>query len=90
MGNDESTTATQPRLPRRIAQGNSDSGLQAYAQITRDYYLARRCAPGDYRGLGSMYHHIVATHNSLMRNHGAGEVAAVLRRSARAARAQGC
>ncbi len=90
IGDDRPATLPRDARPtRRIAQRH-DGGLQVYAQMTHDYYLARRCAPGDTRNLGGLYQQILATHDNLMRDHPAGMVASVLRRSARTASNQGC
>lgn len=80
----------QPAALQVVAVHNMDSGLQSYGEITRDYYVARRCAPGDAKGLGQMYQRIVASHDALLRNHAAGEVSSILHRSAKAASSQGC
>lgn len=89
---DEVLSARKPLrlVQQQTVKPKSDASLQAYAQITRDYYVARRCAPSDSHELGSMYQQIIVSHDSLMRSHGAGEVSAILRHSARAARAQSC
>ena len=81
---------TQPAALQVAAVHPMDSGLQSYGEITRDYYVARRCAPNDAKGLGQMYQQIVARHDALLRDHAAGEISSILRRSASEARGQGC
>lgn len=67
-----------------------DNGLLYYAQITVDYFVSRRCSPGDTRGLDKMYEEILVTRNDLMHNHSAVKLSAVLQRSERAALARSC
>lgn len=74
----------------QLAPSRSDNGLQAYAYLTKAYFVARRCAANDGKGLSQMYQTIVASHDVLMRSHATGEVSSILRRSETEARGQGC
>jgi|GEM_PF-7029084 len=88
---DQPEPAKRPPPPNaQITHPIRDGNLRAYAQMTHDYFLARRCAPNDGRGLGQMYQQILRANADLMRDHKKAEVASALRRSAQAAAKQSC
>ncbi|MEO9167082.1 MAG: hypothetical protein ABI230_01630 [Aestuariivirga sp.] len=87
-----SSTIAIARPPSHVPPQSrpDDNGLLYYAQITGDYFIARRCSPGDTRGLGKMSQEILVTRNDLMRNHSASKLLVVLHRAERAALVRSC
>jgi hypothetical protein len=66
------------------------SGLGQYAQLTKRYYLARRCNSMSNSSINSLYKNVVSTHRTVVASFGVPAVRAVMQQSEQHANAQHC
>ncbi len=65
-------------------------GLAQYAQLTKRYYLARRCNSMSMGSINSLYKSVVATHLNVVSNFGAPAVRNVMQQSEQSANQSSC
>jgi hypothetical protein len=65
-------------------------GLANYAQLTKRYYLARRCNSMSTGAISSLYRNVVATHRNVVSNFGIPTVRNVMQQSEQSANQSSC
>ena len=65
-------------------------GLAQYAQLTKRYYLARRCNSMSVNSINSLYKSVVATHRNVVTNFGVASVRNIMQQSEQRANQSSC
>ncbi len=65
-------------------------GLAQYAQLTKRYYLARRCNAMSYNAISSLYRNVVVTHRNVVANFGVPAVRNIMQQSEQRANQSSC
>lgn len=65
-------------------------GLAQYAQLTKRYYLARRCNSMSVSSINNLYKSVVATHRNVVTNFGVASVRNIMQQSEQRANQSSC
>jgi hypothetical protein len=76
--------------PNRLQKLFSTNGLAQYAELTKRYYLARRCSSMSASSINTLYRNVVATHRNVLSNFGVPVVRAIMRQSEQRANQSSC
>jgi hypothetical protein len=73
-----------------VQKSVTTGGLAQYAQLTKRYYLARRCGSMSMSSINSLYRNVVATHRKVVSNFGVPAVRNIMQDSEQRANQSSC
>jgi hypothetical protein len=82
--------AAKKSAPEPVQKRDPVGSLAQYAQLTKRYYLARRCNSMSANAINSLYRNVVATHRHVISNFGVPAVRTVMQQSEHHANQSSC
>jgi hypothetical protein len=82
--------AAKKSAPEPVQKRDTVGGLVQYAQLTKRYYLARRCSSMSANAINSLYRNVVATHRNVVSNFGVPAVRTIMQQSEQRANQSSC
>jgi hypothetical protein len=82
--------AVKKPTPEPVQKSTPAGNLDQYAELTKRYYLARRCGSLSMSSINTLYRNVVATHRRVISNFGVPAVRNVLRLSEQRASHSSC
>jgi hypothetical protein len=82
--------AAKKSAPEPVQKRGPAGGLAQYAQLTKRYYLARRCNSMTANAINSLYRNVVATHRKVVSNFGVPAVRSIMQQSEQRANQSSC
>ena len=82
--------ATKKPVPEPAQKFAPTGNLSQYAQLTKRYYLARRCNSMSMSSINSLYRNVVASHRNVVSNFGVPAVRSIMQQSEQRANQSSC
>ena len=82
--------AVKKPVPELVQKSIPTGNLSQYAQLTKRYYLARRCNSMSISSINSLYRNVVASHRNVVSNFGVPAVRNVMQQSEQRANQSSC